>query len=62
MFFIIGQITNWLVLDIPLTPFIYRGVIPETLCIPTDLVELPGPKTDCNVFDSSLAFKFNPAG
>ena len=62
MFFLIRQITDWLVLDIPLAPFIVRGVIPEALCIPADLVELPRPEANRVVLDPTVSLIFNPAG
>jgi len=40
LFFIISQVTDWLILYVPFTPFIYRGVISEALCIPANLIEL----------------------
>jgi hypothetical protein len=60
LLFLISQITDRFILDVPRPPLIFRGVISETLCIPADLVELPGPKTNYDVPDPRLAFIFNP--
>jgi hypothetical protein len=62
LFFIVSQVTDWFVLYVPFAPFIFGSVISAALCNPADLVGLPGPKTDCDVLDSALAFIFNPAG
>ena len=61
LLFVISQITDGLVLDNPLAPFVVRGVIPEAIGIPADLIELPGPKADGDVLDSPLALTFDPA-
>jgi hypothetical protein len=57
LLFFIGQKTDRLVLDIPLTPFIVRRVIPEPIGIPADLIELPGPEADGDVVDVALQRK-----
>ena len=41
--FVISQITDGLILDIPFTPFVVRRVIAEAISIPAHLIELPGP-------------------
>jgi hypothetical protein len=57
LFFSICQITDGLILYVPFTPFVYRGVISEALCIPADLIELPGPEADCDVLDARVVKK-----
>jgi len=61
LLFVIGQVTDWLVLDIPLAPFVVRPVIAETIGIPADLIELPGPKADRDILDAPFAFILDPA-
>ena len=62
MLFLIGEVTNRFVFDVPLAPLIFRGVVPETFGIPADFIELPGPEADRDVLDSTAAFIFYPAG
>ena len=62
LLFIIGQITDRLILDVPLAPFVVRRVITEATCIPADLIKLPGSQADGDILDTPLAFIFNPPG
>ena len=62
LLFVIGQVTDWLFLDNPLAPLVFRNVVAQSFRIPADLVELSGPEADCDVFDSAFPLKLNPAG
>jgi hypothetical protein len=60
LLFIIGQILDRLILDIPLASFIVRRVIAEAIGIAADLVELAGLQPDGDIFDAPFAFMLDP--
>ena len=62
LLFVVGQITEGLVLDIPLTPFGVGNLIDEAIGMPADVVELPGPHADSDILNAAFALIFNPPG
>ena len=62
LLFVIGQITDWLVFDNPLTPFEFWNLVAEALGVSADLVKLPGPQPDSDVLYSTSTFELHPPG
>ena len=57
----IGQVTDRFVLDVPVTPLVFRRVVAKPLRMPADLVELPGPQPNRDVLDAMNALALDLA-